>query len=238
MRLAITILAAASLCYSACAQGPFQNLNFESATLSPIPPGQYGGEVPISEALPGWTGSINGTPVTQVLQNNITLGEASIDILGPSWNSVNPGIIDGNYTVFLQAFAASQGEVSLSQDGTVPVTASSIQFSIWSQSSPANFLVSFAGNSLSPIVLSSGTSPSGQQYNNYGANILPYAGQTGQLEFSAFANGQLGWIELDDISFSTQGVPEPDAFILTGLGGTLFALYRRFAPKRPLPSSI
>jgi hypothetical protein len=63
----------------------------------------------------------------------------------------------------------------------------------------------------------------------YGANIAPYAGQTGQLEFTAtFYN----WVELDDISFSTTAIPEPSPLALTGVGGLLFALYRRFAPKR------
>jgi hypothetical protein len=213
------------------AQGTFQNLDFESATLSPIPPGQYGGEVPISEALPGWTGTINGTPVTQALQNNITLGAPSIDILGPSWN-FNPGIIEGNYSVFLQTFISSEGEVSLWQDGTVPANTASLQFSAWSQYSPVNLLVSFAGNNLSLVALSTGTSPSGQPYTVYGASLAPYAGQTGQLEFTTFAATRPGQIELDDISFSTQSVPEASPLLLTGLGGTFFALYRRFAPKR------
>jgi hypothetical protein len=214
------------------AQGTFQNLDFESATLSPIPPGQYGGEVPISEALPGWTGSVNGTPVTQVLQNNITLGAPGIDILGPAWNDIGPGILDGSYTVFLQDFFPSEGNVSLYQDGTVPANTASLQFSAWSQYSPVNLLVSFAGNNLSLVALSTGTSPSGQPYTVYGASLAPYAGQTGQLEFTTFAATRPGQIELDDISFSTQSVPEASPLLLTGLGGTFFALYRRFAPKR------
>jgi len=37
---------------------------------------------------------------------------------------------------------------------------------------------------------------------------------------------------IDAFEFSTQSVPDSDPFVLTGLGGTLFALYRRFAPKR------
>jgi len=75
----------------------------------------------------------------------------------------------------------------------------------------------------------------GPNYTLYGANISAWAGDTEQLTFSAMEGGQgvglNNWV-LDDISFSPTGVPEPDPFILTGLGGTLFALCRLFAPKR------
>jgi len=146
------------------AQGTLQNLDFESATLTAIPSGQYGGEVPLGAALPGWDASIGGVPVTQVLQNNITLGAASIDILGPNWTTLGPGIIDGNYTLFLQAENSGQGKVSLWQDGLVPANAKSIHFSAWESLSTAIFSVSFAGNSLSPVVLGFGQSVAGQTY--------------------------------------------------------------------------
>jgi hypothetical protein len=220
------------------AQGTFQNLNFESANLTAIPPGQSGGEVSLSAALPGWNASIGGTPVTQVLQNNLTLGNASIDILGPDWNSVNPGIIDGNYSVFLQSGGTPQGSggvnTSLWQDGTIAANAASLQFKAWGDlPSTALFSVSFGGNNLVPITLSSGESPSGQVYTLYGINVSAYAGQTGQLEFTSDFNGAgPSWLLLDDISFSTQVVPEPRPLVLTGLGALLFALNRRFAPTR------
>src|ERR1700722_4826419 len=75
-----------AIAVSAGAQGTFQNLDFESANLSP-PPGQFGSLVPIMNALPGWTGFLGNNQVTQVYQNNFTLGDASIDILGPGWNN-------------------------------------------------------------------------------------------------------------------------------------------------------
>jgi len=220
--------------FSAQAQGTFQNLDFESANLSAIPSGQYGGEVSLSSALPEWNGSIGSVQVTQVLQNDYTLGTASIDIFGPNWNSVNPGIISGSYTVFLQSGgnpynADMPANTSLSQDGAIPSNAESLHFSAWNIQGSAPLSVSFAGHSLSLVDLYSGQSPSGQSYNVYGANVAPYAGQSGQLEFTAvFPN----WIELDDISFSPQSVPEPSPLVLTGAGALVFALYRRFAPKR------
>jgi hypothetical protein len=216
---------------SAHAQGTFQNLNFESADLS-NPSGPFN-EVPIASALPGWSGSIDGTPVTQIWANDYSLGAAAIDVFGPGWNSVNPGIIGGSYSVFLQAFYVTEGNVSLWQNGTVPVNAESLQFSAWNFGPKGSFSVSFAGNSLSPVVLSSGQTPSGQLYDVYGVNIAPYAGQTGQLEFTALDNNSPEQIELDDIAFSPTAVPEPTPLALTGIGALLFALYRRFSPKRP-----
>jgi hypothetical protein len=65
-------------------------------------------------------------------------------------------------------------------------------------------------------------------YTIYGANISAWADQTEQLTFSA----SLGNIAIDDISFSpTAVIPEPSPLVLSGIGGLLFALYRRFAPK-------
>jgi hypothetical protein len=216
---------------SAHAQGTFQNLDFESANLS-NPSGPLN-EVSITSALPGWSGSIGGVPVTEVLANNYTTGAASIDVFGPGWNSVNPGVIGGNYTVFLQAFNTAQGNVSIWQDGTVPANAASLQFSAWNYPSVNEaFSVFFVGNSLSPIALESGQSSSGQAYTVYGVNIAPYDGQVGQLEFTSFGGNGPGWIELDDIAFSMQAVPEPSPLALTGIGALLFALHRRFAPKR------
>jgi hypothetical protein len=65
-------------------------------------------------------------------------------------------------------------------------------------------------------------------YTIFGGNISEWAGQTEQLTFSSSFQNFL----IDDISFSTQAVPEPSPLALTGVGGLLFALYRRLAPKR------
>jgi hypothetical protein len=213
------------------AQGAFQNLNFEAANLSPISTGQYGGAVAISAALPGWSASIAGVPVTQLLQNNYTLGAASIDIFGPSWNSVNPGVIDGNYTVYLQAFSTSEGNVSLWQNGTIPANAASLQFSAWQFPSVNEALsVTFAGNSLSLVLLSTGESASGQTYDVYGADVAAYAGQTGQLEFTSFGGQGPDEVELDDITFSPNAVPEPNTLALLVMGGVALA-FRRWRAK-------
>ena len=102
-RLFATCSATLLAVLSAQAQGTFQNLGFEQADpVVIVGSPYYPTAVTFGSALPGWSSSIGGVPVTQAFLNNYSLGAASISIFGPGWNSVNPGIIDGNYTVFLQ----------------------------------------------------------------------------------------------------------------------------------------
>jgi hypothetical protein len=210
-------------------QNAFQNLDFESANLSN--PMGYPPKVPITNALPDWSASIGGVPVTEILVNGLSTGAPSIDIFGPGWNNVDPGVIDGNYTVFLQSggIPGTFDNVSLSQSGTIPGNVRLLEFEAWTAPSVNGvFSVSFNGNNLLPVVLSSGQTASGQAYNVYGANITSYAGQSGQLEFTSIATGAPSWTEFDDISFST--VPEPNVLPLTAIGGMLFGARKWFAP--------
>jgi len=213
---------------SAHAQSTFQDPNFESANVPIVPYGQYGEEATTASALPGWNASIGGVAVTQVILNAYSGGMASIDLFGPGWIYANPGIIDGNYTVYLQAFGAGQGNVSIWQNGTIPGNAESLQFEAWGFDPASALSVSFAGNSLSPVLLSSGQDPSGQDDDVYGADIAPYSGQTGTLEFTAVVNG-LGEsaTELDDITFCPTSVPEPNTLALLVMGGLALAARRR-----------
>lgn len=219
---------------SANGQTNFQDLNFESATLSPAPVDQAPATlVPITSALPGWSASIGNTPVTQIQQNSFDYGAATIDIFGPNYGPVgqlgsySPGIIDGNYTVFLQSGGGPNGgaDVSLSQVGTVPANAQSLEFKAWSwPSANAAFSVSFAGNSLSPVLI--GSTPN---YDDYGVNIAPYAGQTGELKLTAIVTDAPSWIEFDDIAFSPYAVPEPSTLALVLMGGLALAARLRRA---------
>jgi len=220
------------LVWSASAQSGFQNLYFERA--NPINAGsrEYTDAVTFASALPGWGASIGGEPVTDVLLNGYTGGGASIDLFGPGWNSVEPGIIDGNYTVYLQSGGSWPlsvgGNVSLYQTGMIPAGDHSLQFKAWNTPSiDSAFAVSFAGNNLSPVVLSSGQTASGQTYNVYGADISPYAGETGELEFTSIVTGAPSCTEFDDITFSTTTVtPEPNTLALAVMGGLALAARR------------
>jgi hypothetical protein len=210
------------------AQGTFQNFNFESANLSPETPGPAPNYVPISSALPAWTVYIGTAQQTQVEYNVTTLGNASVDILGPNWtgslaaSESGYGIIDGKYTVVLQSGEYTNTDVysaSLSQNGTIPGNAQSLQFE--ADNGAYALSVSFAGNNLPLNVLSSGLSPSGIPYTVYGVDIAPYSSQTGLLEFTESFSAS---VELDDISFSTTAVaPEPSTLALILTGGVAFA---------------
>src|SRR5580704_4348520 len=81
-----------SCVFIAHAQGTFQNLDFEEAGLylAPIPSGQFGGEVPVTEGLPGWTVYLGNVQQSQVLQNSGYNSTATVDIFGPNWQA-RPG---------------------------------------------------------------------------------------------------------------------------------------------------
>ena len=238
--LATLLLTAISL--SANGQG-FIDLDFETANLSPVPP-NHGGPVPIASALPGWSASAGSEPFTEVLQNAIDYGAANVSILGPNYPAAGPqsqadgaiGTLDGNYTVLLQSGIggnpdqSNPANVSISQNGTIPVGMQSIQFKAWQGPySTSSLEASFDGNTLTlvPLALTS-------DYNSYAVNISSYAGQSGTLTFTALIqNNGLSLIELDDIKFSPQAVPEPSPLILTVFGGLMFLFRRRFAAIKP-----
>jgi hypothetical protein len=210
-----------------CAQA-FQNLDFEDATLSPVPAGQYGGLVPVTDAFPHWTGYLGANQVTQVLQNNSTLGDASIDIFGPDWPY--GGIIQGQYTALLQCggnpFTHDSSDLldaSLAQVGLVPVGAKSIQLEV----SPwlgASFAVSFDGQalSLSPV-------GSGPTYTLYGGDISAFAGQVGELRLTTLstATAPYSGVYFDAITFSPDAIPEPSCLSLVLVGVACLAFWHR-----------
>jgi hypothetical protein len=220
VKSAITILAAALLCYSVHAQGTFQNLNFEQAT-----PAQFSGSVSASSALPFWTPEIGGIPQSVILQNTLSTGAPEVTLTAPGGPIA---ALDGSFSVLL---TASGETASISQTGLIPVGTASLFFEaqLIPGGPPNQILDVLIGSQTVPTVLVATEST----YSIYGANISAWAGTTEELTFSAATvPSDLNIWEIDDISFSSTGVPEPDPFILTGLGGTLFALYRRFAPKR------
>jgi len=69
-------------------------------------------------------------------------------------------------------------------------------------------------------------------YTVFGADISAYAGQTGELLFTApwqGEPGQSGFEEdgmVDNIQFSSSPIPEPNEFSLVGLGALLLRFRR------------
>jgi hypothetical protein len=204
------------------AQGTFQNLNFELAD-----PGQFSSfSVPISSALPGWTVAIGGVQQADVGYNAFSTGAPFVSLIGPGH-----GPLDGNYSVLLTGSAAPTATAAISQTAGIPSGTESLYFDAQQGTGGAanGVLQVMVGSQIvqiTPLTIE-------PNYTEYGANISAWGGDTEQLTFTALGttSGLNNW-EIDDISFSTQSVPEPTPLILTGLGAVVFALYRRFAPKR------
>src|SRR5689334_12798940 len=96
----VLLLLAAS---SALAQGTFQNLDFESATLIPIPGDPYH-SVQFAEAFPGWTCSAGTNLLSGALYNNAFLDTSGISIIDQSWSHSffnTTGLIEGDFTAIL-----------------------------------------------------------------------------------------------------------------------------------------
>lgn len=183
-------------------QGNFQNLDFESANLNPVPPGEYGGLVPVALAFPGWTGYAGTNQVSQTRQNALTLGAPNLAIFGPNWT--NDVIIEGFYTAVLQPGVNPPSpavSVSLAQTGLVPATAKSIELKLLGDIS-----VSLAGQ---PVQLA--PSGNGANYVLFRGDVSQFAGQVVELRFTAFAEPghTTGLDYLDSIQFSDIAIPEP-----------------------------
>ena len=209
-----TVMAVFAL--SAHGQGAFQNLDFESATISTT---QSPEVVNSMDALPNWNVfyGTNG-PAAQMYFNAFILADGN----PPPWvalsgtNGLMPASIEGNFSVYLTGReVGTPGEAdapagSIGQTGLVPTNAESILFKAQSGSFAASFTVTLNGQNISYVALE--TEPT---YTLYGGDISAFAGQTSDLAFTAGLYGS-GW-NLDSIEFSDQPVPEPSTFSLGGL---------------------
>ena len=224
------ILAAVVASLSTCetsAQGTFQNLGFESATVPlsepPSPPGVP--TVDVGVALPGWSAFIGTNQVNQVMYNSQTLDTTAVALLRDNYPFIN--VIEGSFSVFLlggltvtEPGTFLRTDASLAQNGLVPANAQSIRFKALNVVPPLSSVAVFLGGQPLSLVPLQATS----QYTLYGADVTPYSGQTEELRFTIFSSqsggGGTGWV-LDSIVFSPEPVPEPDVFAFFGLGALL-----------------
>ncbi len=230
------VLCAAIACctVAARAQGTFQNLGFESATLVPIS-GTSSSPVEFAPAFPGWTATVGGVQPIFALYNEVALDSSEIGIMD-SGGPLSGLVIQGTYTAVLQAGLTSgpggtlqPADTTLSQMGVVPSSAQSLLFRADLDGSPAAFIVTLGGQALPLFPLGGGTN-----YTLYGADIRALAGQTAELDFTVLAQrpyaGELHNVSLDSIQFSGIAIPEPGVLGLSALGAIL--LRWRFWHKR------
>ena len=207
------------------AQGSFHNLDFESAIVPPVPPGQAL-FISAADAFPGWTVYAGSNQSTQALYNGISVGGALVSLIDLHTAFLSANVIAGNFTATLDAgYNGSTGIVSaaLGQTGTIPANTRSLVFD--ANGSVSSLLVTFNGVTLPFVEVGSRSN-----YQIYAANISSLAGQTGELRFTERPNTPFTFpiAYLDNILFSTASVPEPGAvalFLMGALlaGGVLFS---------------
>lgn len=199
----------------------FVNLGFENTTLTGFLVNPYIPYYATNATVPGWDWSPhqtfgNGDPNTTVAFNTIALDSPAVTLHGT--NDYIPAI-RGKYSILLQggsSFAPSTSYSSIWQTGQIPSTAESITY--WGGA----LQVTFNGQPLSFFDISD--TPN---YTIWRADISAYAGQTGQLLFTApWQTTAL----LDSIVFSTSPAPEPSALSLFICGTFLiWSSYKPFA---------
>jgi hypothetical protein len=204
-----------------CLSQGFINLNFESATITPDPASiYYPYAVYATGAIPGWTAYINGAQQTDIIYNNVSTGAAQVNLEGTN-NIGNYPLIQGKYFILLQGDSNIFGlSAAIGQTGQIPITARSMTF----LGEGALFGMSTLDITFGGQAVSFSQTGSTANYIVYTADVSAYAGQTGQLLFTALP-GDFGY--LDNIQFSTTPVPEPGELALTALGLSLLGSLRR-----------
>ena len=182
------------------AQG-FVNLSFEATSLGTEP-----AIVPTVTALPGWVAYLNGVPQQNIYYNAVPLSAAWVTLQGPG-NGLYPPI-QGQYFVSLwgeyRPLGGPGASAAIGQTGQIPLSAQSLV--LWGDIGGVQITFN---NQLLGFQVTGSTA----NYSIYAADISAYAGQTGELRFTAPVN--IGGALIDNIQFA---VPEPSTPSLASLG--------------------
>lgn len=178
------------------------NLDFEDATISPTPIGQWTYPADPTQCFPGWT--VGGSE-TVVSYNSLSSSAPAVVLMGPDFpNFPYYAPLEGSYSVLLQYFSSAQSP-SLSQTGLIPAGTKSINFLVGSNKSDA--AVTLNGVNIPMVPISGG---------RLAGDVSAFAGRVVQLTISS--PGGTGptsdWLYFDDVQFSPSMIPEPNTNIL------------------------
>jgi hypothetical protein len=196
-------------------QSSFTNLDFESAKIvldqsSPY----YPYAVNAAKALLGWT-VLGGAPGGgDIIYNTVSLGAAAVSI--HDTNGFEEPILQGRFSVLLQGqFSGMSNTAAIAQTGLIPATAQSLTFF----GVLGSFQTTFKGQVIPLTAIGSGAN-----YTIYGGDVSLFAGQVGELRFTALSPGEA---LIDNIQFSSASIPEPSGFALFTAGALLLGFSRR-----------
>jgi len=189
--LVILLAAAFTFLAEIAKADPFQNLDFESSTVSgtTIMP-----SVPVSTLFPFWTLRFQDTIQTTAVANALPLDTDAIALLA----SPPDNILQGTHTAYLQAAIDVPGvsgphNVSIAQTGDVPVDAKSIRFIARNPFFdslpliPGPFVVTLGGQNIPLILLSSSNGDA-----SFAGDVSTFAGLTTELRIAVVTHSSVG----------------------------------------------
>jgi len=215
------------------AQGMFQNLDFESASVPVVPSGQII-FLPAGDAIPGWTAKTGTNSEPLVMYNGVSAGSAQVSLIDSHTSSYSNNVLGGNFTLTLDAGERTFGIVSASiaQTGVLPATIKSV----WFNASQLQFgqigdlQITFAGQDVPFIQMSVGSN-----FTTYAGDISAFAGLSGELRFTERPlSSQFSTVALDEIYFSNVAIPEPSFTTLSALGTVILTLRLVGRERRPM----
>lgn len=201
----------------------FTNLDFESAR---IPSGaQPGSSVPMGMAFPGWSmgGQSNGFPIVKLdVSYDSSFSTYNVSIYD---SHATDGIVplQGNYSAVVVTGGSQPLSMELSETGMIPIGTKSVLVEAASSLPGVPLKIEVAafpsGSGPFPAIMAVPlqTTPT---YTVYGCDVSAFAGLTSSitLDFGSGPGDPLDKIEVDDVMFSPNAIPEPGtgSLLITG----------------------